>query len=138
MEEELDALAVNQTWKIVPKTIDMNVIGSKWVYKAELKADDALERLKARLVAKGFSKVDGVDFSETLSPVVKPTTIIMVLTLATVKNWTLHQLDVKNVFLYGCLNTPIYMHQPLGYTDEHYPQHVCKLNRTLYGLKQTP
>ncbi|KAF5466936.1 hypothetical protein F2P56_016817 [Juglans regia] len=101
MEEELVALAVNQTWKLVSRTADMNVIGSKWVYKAKLKADGTLERLKARLVAKGFSQVDGVDFSETFSPVVKPATIRMVLTIATVKNWALHQLYVKNAFLHG-------------------------------------
>ncbi|KAF5461511.1 hypothetical protein F2P56_017600 [Juglans regia] len=79
MEKELVALAVNQTWKLVPRTADMNFIGSNWVYKAKLKADGTLERLKVGLVAKGFSQVDGVDFSETFSPVVKPATIRILL-----------------------------------------------------------
>ncbi|XP_042964637.1 uncharacterized mitochondrial protein AtMg00820-like [Carya illinoinensis] len=109
MKEELDALAKNNTWKLVPKPEGVNVIGCKWVYKAKLKADSTLERLKARLVAKGFSQVDGVDFLETFSSVVKPASIRTVLTLATIKHWELHQLDVKNAFLHGFLNTPIYM-----------------------------
>ena len=82
----------------------MNVIGSKWVYKAKLKVDGTLERLKARLVAKGFNQVDGLDFSKTFSPVVKPATIRVVLTLATIKNWALHQLDVRNSFLLTWMN----------------------------------
>ncbi|XP_035541937.1 uncharacterized mitochondrial protein AtMg00810-like [Juglans regia] len=93
----------------------MNVIGCKWVYKAKLRADSTLERLKAQLVAKGYSQVDGVDFSETFSPVVRPASIRVVLTLATVRKWPLHQLDVKNAFLHGYLNNHVYMHQPPGY-----------------------
>ncbi|XP_042944635.1 uncharacterized mitochondrial protein AtMg00820-like [Carya illinoinensis] len=95
MEEELATLAANKTWELVPRTIDMNVIGSKWVYEAKLKVDGTLERLKGRLVVKGFSQLDGLDFSETFSPVVKPTTIRVDLTLATIKNWGTAQLGLR-------------------------------------------
>ena len=116
----------------------MNVVGCKWVYKAKLNLDGSLERLKARLVAKGFNQVDGVDFSETFSPVVKLASIRLSLTIAIVKGWEIHQLDVKNAFLHGHLSQPVYMQQPPGYVDLKLPTHVCQLSCALYGLKQAP
>ena len=79
----------------------MNVVGCKWVYKAKLQPNVSLECLKVHLVAKGFNQVDGVDFSETFSPVIKRASIRVVLTIAVVKRWELRQLDVKNAFLHG-------------------------------------
>ena len=76
----------------------MNVIGCKWVYKAKLLVDGSLECLKARLVAKGFNQVDGIDFSETFSPVIELASICLVLTVAIVKGWNFRQLDVKTYF----------------------------------------
>lgn len=136
MVEELDALHKNETWTLVPRTPNMNVIGSKWVFKTKLKPDGSLERLKARLVAKGYHQIDGVDFTETFSPVVKPGTIRMVLTIAVVKKWSIRQLDVKNAFLHGLLNEDIYMQQPPGMADSQHPNYVCKLRKTIYGLRQ--
>ena len=75
---------------------------------------------------------------ETLSPVIRPTTIRTVLTVATVKGWSLRQLDVKNAFLHGFLNETVYMEQPPGFKDEKFPDHVCLLKRSLYGLRQGP
>ena len=138
MDEELAALSANQTWTLVPRRPEMNVVGCKWVYKAKLQPNGSLERLKARLVAKGFNQVDGVDFSETFSPIIKRAHIRVVLTIAVVKRWELRQLDVKNAFLHGHLSAPIYMQQPPGYVDPACPTHVCQLSRALYGLKQAP
>lgn len=75
MHDELAALKQNDTWDLVPPSQGMNIVRCKWVFKTKLKSDGSLERLKAPLVAKGFNQVDGLDFSETFSPVVKPPTI---------------------------------------------------------------
>ncbi|GAB2277530.1 hypothetical protein Dimus_039233 [Dionaea muscipula] len=138
MQEELAALSHNLTWSLVPRHPSMNVVGSRWVYKTKLKADGTLERLKARLVAKGYHQVDGLDFIETYSPVVKPGTIRLVLSLAVVRGWPIRYLDVKNVFLHGHLTEQVYMDQPPGFEDPVNPTHVCLLHRALYGLKQAP
>ncbi|GLT44417.1 hypothetical protein SLA2020_183190 [Shorea laevis] len=138
MHDELTALKENHTWDLVPRTEDMNVIRCKWVFKMKLQADENLDRLEARLVTKGFHQVDGIDFSETFSPIVKPSSIQTVLTIATVKNWSIRQLDVKNAFLHGNLSEQVFMEQPPGFTDEQYPSHVCYLRKALYGLKQAP
>ncbi|GAU19509.1 hypothetical protein TSUD_77530 [Trifolium subterraneum] len=100
MGEEIEALHKNQTWELVPRTPNLHVIGSKWVFKSKIKPDGSLERLKARLVAKGYHQVDGVDYNETFSPVIKPGTIRLIITIALVKKWSIRQLDVKNAFLH--------------------------------------
>jgi hypothetical protein len=138
MEEELEALHRNHTWELVPRTKAMHVIGSKWVLKTKLKPDGSLDRLKARLVAKRYHQIDGLDYTETYSPVIKPGTIRMVISIALVHKWSIRQLDVKNAFLHGFVSEDIYMEQPPGTADPQYPSHVCKLRKALYGLKQAP
>ncbi|RWR75576.1 Zinc finger, CCCH-type [Cinnamomum micranthum f. kanehirae] len=138
MQEEITALNQNGTWILVPRTSNMNVVGCKWVYKTKLRADGSLERLKARLVAKGFNQVEGIDFSETFSPVVKPATIRIVLTIALAHNWDIRQLDVKNAFLNGHLHENVFMEQPPRFAHPVYPHHVCHLKKALYGLRQAP
>jgi hypothetical protein len=138
MDEEIEALHKNQTWELVPRTPNLHVIGSKWVFKSKIKPDGSLDHLKARLVAKGYYQVDGVDYIETFSPVIKPGTIRLIITIALVKKWSIRQLDVKNAFLHGVLSENIYMEQPPGMADPQFPNHVCKLQKALYGLKQAP
>ncbi|XP_031116906.1 uncharacterized protein LOC116020577 [Ipomoea triloba] len=102
----------------------MNIIGCKWVYRTKRKADGSVERYKARLIAKGFNQVASEDFFDTFSPVVKPTTVRMLFSLAVSNSWTLRQLDVHNAFLNGNIAETVYMKQPPGYEDPLHPDHT--------------
>jgi hypothetical protein len=138
MDEKMGALDANATWELVALPKDKKAIGCKWVYKVKHNADGSMSRYKARLVAKGYAQTYGIDYEETYSPVAKMTTVRVIITMATTKGWSLHQMDVKNVFLHGDLQEKVYMEQPPGYVDETYPNLVCRLKKTLYGLKQAP
>ncbi|RVW43373.1 Retrovirus-related Pol polyprotein from transposon RE1 [Vitis vinifera] len=115
MVAEYDALQRNNTWSLVPLPAGRQAIGCKWVYKTKENPDGTVQKYKARLVAKGFHQQAGFDFTETFSPVVKPSTIRVVFTIALSRNWAIKQLDVNNAFLNGDL-----------------------LHKALYGLKQAP
>ncbi|GKD84126.1 ribonuclease H-like domain-containing protein [Tanacetum coccineum] len=137
MYDKYNVLVKNDTWLLVPRPAGVNMVRSMW-FKHKFHADGTLSRYKARLVANGSSQQLGVDFDETFSPVVKPATIRMVLSLVVSRQWPIHQLNVKNSFLNGELSETMYMHQPLGFVDNRYPHHVCLLQRSLSGLKQAP
>ncbi|GJZ66630.1 ribonuclease H-like domain-containing protein [Tanacetum coccineum] len=107
------------------------MVRSMWLFKHKFHADRTLSRYKARLVANGNSQQLGVDFDETFSPVVKPATIRMVLSLAVSRQWPIHQLDVKNAFFNGELSETVYMHQPPGFVDNRYPHHGSQISYLL-------
>ncbi|GKD98247.1 ribonuclease H-like domain-containing protein [Tanacetum coccineum] len=117
MLDEYNALIKNNTWVLVPRPSDANIVRSMWLFKLKHFADGSLSMYKARLVANGNSQQLDVDYDETFSLVVKPAIIRSVLSLAASQRWPIHQLDVKNAFLHGTLYETVYMHQPPGFRD---------------------
>ncbi|KAK8934286.1 hypothetical protein KSP39_PZI015019 [Platanthera zijinensis] len=138
MDEEMESLYKNNTWSLVKVPPGKRAIGCKWVYAKKVGSPgEADVRFKARLVAKGFAQREGIDYDEVFSPVVKHPSIRVLLALVAQFGLILEQLDVKTAFLHGELEEEIYMHQPPGYGATH-KDLVCKLNKSLYGLKQSP
>jgi histone deacetylase 1/2 len=137
MADEFTALVSHGTWSLVSRLSASNLIGCKWVSRIKHHPDGTMDRFKARLVAKGFNQCPGVDYTETFSPVIKPTSIRLILSLALLNNWPLKQLDVNNEFLHGQLTKQVFIHQPAGLIDQSHPHHVCSLQKSIYGLKQT-
>ncbi|KAL0846098.1 hypothetical protein Bca101_019344 [Brassica carinata] len=140
MDVEITALEDNGTWLICSLPEGKQAVGCKWVFKVKLNADGTLERYKARLVAKGYTQQEGLDYVETFSPVAKLATVKLLLAVAAAKGWSLSQLDISNAFLNGDLEEEIYMSLPPGYATRQGeslpPNAVCKLKKSLYGLKQ--
>ena len=138
MQAEMDSITNNATWSLVELPPTKKAISSRWVYKLKPGSHGGPPRYKARLVARGFEQKDGIDFFDTFAPVVRWETIRILLAIATHQNWTIHQLDVLTAFLNGILEEDVYMHQPLGFVQKGAEHLVCKLHKSLYGLRQSP
>ena len=137
LDNEYSAHIKNNTWTLTNLPEGRKAIDCRWVFKVKYKADGSVERHKARLVAKGCSQKPGLDYEETFSPVAKYTSIRSLLAIANQLNLEVHQMDVSTAFLNGDLEEEIYMSQPEGYVKEREEGLVCKLNKSIYGLKQS-
>jgi len=135
-DSEYESLIRNETWKLVEPPVDREVIGCKWVFKVKYDNDGKIDRFKGRLVAKGYAQQYGIDYDETFSPVVKFSSVRTLIAFAVQNDMLLHQMDVVTAFLNGLLEEEILMHQPEGYTKGGSEHLVCKLEKSLYGLKQ--
>lgn len=135
MSTKFNALLKNNTWMLVSPTEAPNVISCKWLFRTKHKVDGTIERRKARLVAKGFLQKSSLDYDQTFSPVIKATTLRLVLALAITHSWPIHQYDVQNAFIHGPLSETMFMAQPPGFSHPQFPNHVCKLRKAIYGLK---
>lgn len=113
MEAKHTTLIKIGTWELILASLHACPIGCKWFSKVKLCADGSLEWYKTRLVAKGFHQQDGIDYTETFSPIAKPITVRIVIAVAYSKGWPIKQLDVFNAFLHGYLNEEDYMVQDL-------------------------
>ncbi|WVZ52011.1 hypothetical protein U9M48_003107 [Paspalum notatum var. saurae] len=116
MAEEIAALERTGTWDLVPTPSHVRPITCKWVYKVKTRSDGSLERYKARLFARGFQQEHGRDYDETFAPVAHMTIVRALLAVASVREWSISQLDVKNAFLNGELREEVYMQPPPGYS----------------------
>ena len=138
MEKELESLQTNDVWDLVELPEGRKAVGSKWVFKLKVDADGSVVRHKARLVAQGFSQKFGLDYDETFCPVVRFESVRAAIALGVQNGLKLHQMDVTTAFLNGNLEEEVYMKQPEGFAIKGQEHLVCKLKRSIYGLKQSP
>ena len=137
LDDEYNSLIKNDTLKLVQRPDNVNIVGCRWVFKIKRNSEGHIDRFKARLVAKGFTQTQGVDYGEVFSPVARMTTIRSLLALANIHNFEIHQMDVRTAFLNGTIDYDVFMEQPEGYVDVNHSEFVCKLNKSIYGLKQS-
>nr|ABW74556.1 copia-like pol polyprotein [Boechera divaricarpa] len=135
-KEEMKSMGDNKVWDLVELPNGFRTVGSKWIFKTKRNSKGNIERYKARLVVKGFTQKDGIDYKETFSPVSKKDSLRIVLALVAHYNLELHQMDVKTAFLNGELEEEVYMDQPEGFVATGNENLVCKLRKSIYGLKQ--
>lgn len=135
VSDEMNKVHLLHTWELVPAPEGINILTSRWIFTVKFRPDGTVDILKARLVARGNEQEEGLDY---LSPVVRTSTIRLVLQIAIAKGCYIKQLDVSSAFLHGELQESIYMYQPPGFVDPQKPNHVCRLTKALCGLKQAP
>lgn len=128
----------NQTWELVPRPRDRNVIGVKWVFRTKFNPDGSINKHKARLVVKGYSQIFGIDYLDTFAPVARHDTIRLLLAIIAQKGWQVFHMDIKSTFLNGFLQEEIYVEQLEGFVIKGQEDKVYLLKKALYGLKQAP
>eukprot|EP00253_Pinus_taeda_P001980 PITA_01980 len=138
MVEEYNSVMVNDVWEVVPRPQDRSMVGSRWTYKIKYTTNDSVEKYNARFVAKGYGQKERIDYDETFTPVARCTSIRTVISLAAQMGWEIHQMDVKTTFLNRVIKEEVYIEQPEGFVTHEKKSHVCRLKKTMCGLKQAP
>ncbi|KAK8686089.1 hypothetical protein V6N13_125116 [Hibiscus sabdariffa] len=136
MRSKMDSMSNNQVWTLVEPPEGIKPIGCKWVFKKKTDMDGNVQTYKGRLVAKGFRQIHGIDYDETFSPVAMFKSIRILLAIAAFHDYEIWQMDVKTAFLNGKLEKDVYMTQPEGFVTPENAGKVCKLQRSIYGLKK--
>jgi hypothetical protein len=127
----------NKVWSLVERT-KKNVISTKWVFRNKQDEHGVVTRNKTRLVGKGYSQVEGFNFDKTFAPVARLESIRMLLSYATHHGFKLYQMDIKSAFFNGPIKKEVYVEQPPIFESKEYPNHVYKLYKAFYRLKQAP
>ena len=135
MVHEMTSLHKNEAWDLVELPAGRKPICRKWVFKKKTNAKGKVEKYKAWLVEKGYSQVSGIDFGDIFSLVAKAASIRLLLYVVVAFDFDVEQMDVKTTFLHGDLEEEIYMKQPEGFAMKGKKELVCKLKKSLYGLK---
>ncbi|GJY16942.1 retrotransposon protein, putative, ty1-copia subclass [Tanacetum coccineum] len=136
MNVEMQSMSDNEVWELVDFPPNDKTVGHKWLFKKNIDMDGAVHTYKARLVAKGFTQTSRIDYEETFSLVADIRAIRILIAIAVFYDYEIWQMDVKTVFLNGYLSEEVYMEQPEGFINQKFPNRVCKLKRSIYGLKQ--
>jgi len=136
MHEELNPFQRNDVWNLVSKPEHKNIIGTKLVFRNKLNEQGEVIRNKARLVVQGYSQQEGIDYTKTFAPVARLEAIRLFLSYAINNDIILYQMYVKSAFLNGVVSEEVFVKQPPGFEDLRNPDHVYKLKKSLYGLKQ--
>jgi hypothetical protein len=137
IKSELDSLVRNNTWTVVDKPEEANLISPKWVFKVKWLPNGQIDKYKARLVARGFTQQYGIDYDETFSPVMRLESLRILFAVATLRGLLIHQMDVMSAYLVGELDGEVYLSIPEGINVENKENKALRLNKTLYGLKQS-
>ena len=138
MCDELLQFQRNDVWTLVPRPKGEHIIGTKWIFRSKTIEEGNVIHDKARLVAQGYSQMEGVDYDETFAPVARMKSIRILLALACHLKFKLYQMDVNTAFLNEFLKENVYVAQPKGFIDPHFPDHVLYLKNAFNGLKQAP
>ncbi|KAH9678593.1 hypothetical protein KPL71_025781 [Citrus sinensis] len=136
MNEEYKSMQDNKVWELILLPSGAKPIGCKWIFKTKRDSNDNVERYKARLVAKSFTQKEGIDYKETFSPVSTKDSFRTIMALVAHFDLELHHMDVKTAFLNGDIEETIYMVQPENFVLGDPKKIVCKLTKSIYGLKQ--
>ena len=138
MMEQYQSIMKNDVWEIVSRLEEKFVVTSKWTYNIKHAVDGSIDKYKARFVARWFSQDEGEDYDETFVPVARYTSIITIISLATSMGWSIHEMDVNTIFLNGVIEEEVYIQKHQGFEEHPRDSHVCRLKKSLYGLKQDP